>query len=398
MSLYKLGGKYIKKSIKARQDAIFFLYLQANFLLKMKIKEIVSALERFAPLPLQDGFDNAGLQIGLTEAEATGALLCLDVTEAVLDEAITLGYNLVISHHPLIFKGYKSIAGRDYVERCIMKAIKNDIVIYSSHTNLDNAPGGVNFKIAEKIGLSNVRVLEAKENALVKLVTFVPTAQAENVRKALFAAGCGCIGNYDACSYNVEGEGTFRAQEGSHPFCGSIGELHTEKEVRIETVLPAYKKSEVIKALLSVHPYEEPAFDLYPLQNSWTQAGAGVIGELETPETELEFLKRIKKTFEIGCLKHNKLTGREIQTVALCGGAGAFLMPLAIRNGADVFITGEIKYHDYFGHDTDILLAEIGHYESEQYTKEIFYTIIRELFPNLALQQCKVNTNPIKYL
>ena len=359
----------------------------------MRIKEIVSALERFAPLPLQDGFDNAGLQIGLTEAEATGALLCLDVTEAVLDEAIALGYNLVISHHPLIFKGYKSITGRDYVERCIMKAIKNDIVIYSAHTNLDNAPGGVNFKIAEKIGLSNVRVLEAKENALVKLVTFVPTAQAEDVRKALFAAGCGCIGNYDACSYNVEGEGTFRAQEGSHPFCGSIGELHTEEEVRIETVLPAYKKSEVIKALLSAHPYEEPAFDLYPLQNSWTQAGAGVIGELETPETELEFLKRIKKTFEVGCLKHNKLTGREIQTVALCGGAGAFLMPLAIRNGADVFITGEIKYHDYFGHDTDILLAEIGHYESEQYTKEIFYTIIRELFPNLALQQCKVNTN-----
>ena len=176
----------------------------------MRIKEIVSALERFAPLPLQDGFDNAGLQIGLTEAEATGALLCLDVTEAVLDEAIALGYNLVISHHPLIFKGYKSITGRDYVEHCIMKAIKNDIVIYSAHTNLDNAPGGVNFKIAEKIGLSNVRVLEAKENTLVKLVTFVPTAQAEDVRKALFAAGCGCIGNYDACSYNVEGEGTFR--------------------------------------------------------------------------------------------------------------------------------------------------------------------------------------------
>ena len=261
----------------------------------MKIKEIVSALERFAPLPLQDGFDNAGLQIGLTDAEATGALLCLDVTEAVLDEAIALGYNLVISHHPLIFKGYKSITGKDYVERCIMKAIKNDLVIYAAHTNLDNAQGGVNFKIAEKIGLKNVRILEVKENAM-------------------------------------------------------------------------------------------------------QQAGAGVIGELEVPETELEFLKRIKKTFEVGCLKHNKLTGREIQTVALCGGAGAFLIPIAIRNRADVFITGEIKYHDYFGHDTDILLAEIGHYESEQYTKEIFYTIIRELFPDLEVQQTKVNTNPIKYM
>ncbi len=364
----------------------------------MKIKEIVSALERFAPLPLQDGFDNAGLQIGLTETEATGALLCLDVTEAVLDEAIALGYNLIISHHPLIFKGYKSITGRDYVERCILKAIKNDIVIYSAHTNLDNAPGGVNFKMAEKIGLSNVRVLEPKENALLKLVTFVPVSHAESVRKALFTAGCGCIGNYDACSYNVEGEGTFRAQAGCRPFCGDIGNLHTEKETRIETILPAYKKAEAIRVLSSVHPYEEPVFDVYPLQNSWMQAGAGVIGELETPETELEFLKHIKKTFEVKCLRHNKLNGREIQTVALCGGAGSFLMPLAIRNGADVFITGEIKYHDYFGHDTDILLAEIGHYESEQYTKEIFYTIIRELFPSLALKQCKANTNPIKYL
>ncbi|WP_281644912.1 Nif3-like dinuclear metal center hexameric protein [Bacteroides zoogleoformans] len=364
----------------------------------MKIKEIVSALERFAPLPLQDGFDNAGVQIGLTDAEATGALLCLDVTEAVLDEAISLGYNLVIAHHPLIFKGYKSIIGRDYVERCILKAIKNDVVVYAAHTNLDNSPGGVSFKMAEKIGLKNVRILEAKENALAKLVTFVPNAQAETVRKALFDAGCGYIGKYDFCSYNLEGDGTFRAQEGAHPYCGRIGELHAEKEVRIETILPAYKKEVVIKALLAAHPYEEPAFDLYPLQNSWAQVGAGVIGELETPETESEFLKRIKKTFEVGCLRHNKLTGREIRTVALCGGAGSFLMSLAVRNKADIFITGEIKYHDYFGRDTDILLAEIGHYESEQYTKEIFYTIIKEAFPCFDVQMTKVNTNPIKYL
>lgn len=364
----------------------------------MKIKEIVSALERFAPLPLQDGFDNAGLQIGLTDAEATGALLCLDVTEAVLDEAIASGCNLVISHHPLIFKGYKSITGKDYVERCILKAIKNDIVIYSAHTNLDNAPGGVNYKIAEKIGLKDVRILEPKENCLIKLVTFVPTAQAEEVRNALFTAGCGYIGDYDSCSYNTEGEGTFRAQEGSKPFCGNIGELHHEAEVRIETILPEYKKREVIRTLLLTHPYEEPAYDLYPLYNSWAQVGAGIIGELEEAESELEFLKRIKKTFEVGCLKHNKLTGRLIQKVALCGGAGAFLIPQAIDSGADVFITGEIKYHDYFGRETDILLAEIGHYESEQYTKEIFYSIIRDLFPNFALQFSKVNTNPIKYL
>ena len=364
----------------------------------MKIKEIVSALDRFAPLPLQDGFDNAGLQIGLTEAEATGALLCLDVTEAVLDEAIALGCNLVISHHPLIFKGYKSITGKDYVERCILKAIRNDMVLYAAHTNLDNAKGGVNNKIAEKIGLKHLQVLEPKRNSLLKLVTFVPTEQAERVRKALFAAGCGNIGGYDSCSYNLKGEGTFRAGENTHPFCGSIGELHREEEVRIETILPSYKKGEVVRALLSAHPYEEPAFDLYPLENEWTQAGAGIVGELETPETELEFLKRIKKIFEVECVKHNRLTGREIQKVALCGGAGAFLIPQAIRSGADIFITGEIKYHDYFGHEDEILLAEIGHYESEQYTKEIFYSIIRDLFPNFALHLSKINTNPIKYL
>lgn len=364
----------------------------------MKIKEIVSALERFAPLPLQDGFDNAGLQIGLTEAEATGALLCLDVTESVLDEAIALGYNLVISHHPLIFKGYKSITGKDYVERCILKAIKNDIVIYAAHTNLDNAQNGVNFKIAEKIGLKNLKVLDPKENSLIKLVTFVPHTHVDVVREALFASGCGNIGNYDSCSYNVEGEGTFCAKEGANPFCGTVGELHREGEIRIETILPAFKKSEVCRALIAAHPYEEPAYDFYSLLNDWTQAGAGIIGELDEPETELEFLKRIKKTFEVGCLRHNKLTGREIQRVALCGGAGAFLLPQAIRSGADVFITGEIKYHDYFGHEEDILMAEIGHYESEQYTKEIFYSIIRDLFPNFALQLSKINTNPIKYL
>ena len=286
---------------------LFYYICNQIFYQIMKIKEIVSALERFAPLPLQDGFDNAGLQIGLTEAEATGALLCLDVTEAVLDEAIALGYNLIISHHPLIFKGYKSITGKDYVERCILKAIKNDIVIYSAHTNLDNAQGGVNYKIAEKIGLKNLKVLEPKENNLVKLVTFVPYAQADAVREALFAAGCGNIGDYDSCSYNLKGEGTFRAKEGTHPFCGTIGELHHEKEVRIETILPSFKKAETIKALLAAHPYEEPAFDIYPLLNDWSQAGSGIVGELDESETELEFLKRIKKTFEVGCLRHNKL-------------------------------------------------------------------------------------------
>lgn len=364
----------------------------------MKIREVVSALDRFAPLPLQDGFDNAGLQIGLTEAEITGALLCLDVTEQVLDEAISLGFNLIVSHHPLIFKGYKSITGKDYVERCMLKAIKHDLVVYSSHTNLDNSTGGVNFAIAGKIGLNRVSILKPKEDALLKLVTFVPEEKAAAVRKALFEAGCGNIGNYDSCSYNLEGAGTFRATEGTNPYCGSIGSLHTEKEIRIETILPAFLKRRVTRALTESHPYEEPAFDFYPLRNEWMQAGAGVIGELSEPETELGFLCRIKETFRVGCVRHNALSGRPVRRVALCGGAGAFLLPDAIAGGADVFLTGEIRYHDYFGHEKEILMAEIGHYESEQYTKELLHDILRKEFPDMRMQLSQVNTNPIHYL
>ena len=364
----------------------------------MKIKELIRALEKFAPLPLQDGFDNAGVQVGLTDAEATGALLCLDVTEAVIDEAITKGYNLIVSHHPLIFKGYKSLTGRDYVERCIMKAIKNDIVVYSMHTNMDNARQGVNFKIAEKLGLTDLQVLEPKENALLKLVTFVPLKQAESVRTALFEAGCGCIGGYDSCSYNLEGKGTFCAGEGTNPFCGKQGELHTEEEVRIETILPAYKRAEVERALCKAHPYEEPAYDFYQLNNVWNQVGAGIVGTLPEPVAETDFLKKVKQTFEVGCVMHSRQTGRLIQKVALCGGSGAFLLPKAVRANADVFITGEVKYHDYFFYEKDILIAAIGHYESEQYTKEIFYSILKEMFPRLNVEMTRVNTNPIKYL
>lgn len=260
----------------------------------MKIKELVCALESFAPLPLQESYDNAGLQLGLTESETTGALLCLDVTEPVIDEAIALGFNLIVSHHPLLFKGVKSISGSTYVERCILKAIKNDIAIYSAHTNLDNTVGGVNFKIAEKIGLRDV--------------TFLTPSQNDGI------------------------------------------------------------------------------------------SGSGIIGTLSEPETETDFLRRIKKLFEVGCLRHNKMTGRQIQRVAICGGAGAFLIPDAIAAAADVFITGEIRYHEYFGHEREILLTEIGHYESEQYTKELLAEYLQRQFPGLKVEQTKINTNPIKYL
>lgn len=364
----------------------------------VKIKDIIREIEQFAPLPLQESFDNAGVQVGDVNQPATGVLVCLDVTEAVIDEALETGCNLIISHHPLAFKSFKSLTGATYVERCMIKACKYDLVVYAAHTNLDNAPGGVNFQLAEILGLENVRVLSPQKEALLKFVTYVPEAYAETVRNVLFHAGAGQIGNYDSCSFNVSGEGSFRAGNGTHPFCGEIGELHIEKEVRIETVLPAFRKSAVVRALLSVHPYEEPAYEFYPLANAWDMVGSGIVGELPEGEDEMEFLQRLKTCFKVDCVKYSALLGKKIREVAICGGSGAFLIKDAIRYGADVFITGEAKYNDFYDVEDHILLAVIGHYESEVCTKDIFYNIISKKFPNFAVHFSNVNSNPVKYL
>lgn len=363
-----------------------------------RIREIIKEIEQVAPLPLQENFDNAGVQVGDVNLPAAGVLLCLDVTEEVVDEAIERECNLIVSHHPLAFKPFKSLTGATYVERCIMKACKHDLVVYAAHTNLDNAPGGVNFRMAEMIGLQNVRVLSPRRDALLKLVTFVPEAYAGTVRSALFNAGAGSIGNYDSCSYNLQGEGSFRAREGCTPFCGSVGDIHVEKEIRIETVLPAFRKASVTRALLSAHPYEEPAYDFYPLANTWNQVGSGVVGELPEQEDEQSFLQRLKYIFRVPCVKHSPLTGRPVREVALCGGSGAFLIPEAVAYGADIFITGEARYNDYYDVEDRILLAVIGHYESEVCTKDIFYDIITKKFPNFAVHFSNVNSNPVKYL
>ncbi|MBQ8364970.1 MAG: Nif3-like dinuclear metal center hexameric protein [Bacteroidaceae bacterium] len=352
----------------------------------------------FAPLPLQDGFDNAGMQVGLTDAEVTGVLLCLDVTEAVVDEAVALGYNLIVSHHPLIFSPLKRVTGSTYVERCVIKALANGVAIYSAHTNLDNAPGGVNYRIAAKLGLQNVKILVPKENALLKLSVYVPVAHADAVRSALFAAGCGNIGNYGSCSYNAVGYGTFEAGEGTNPFCGSIGSLHKEEEVRIDTIMPSYIKGRVVKALLAAHPYEEPAFDIYPLQNSWDSVGAGIIGDLPVAVDETAFMQQIKDTFAVGSVRHTSLLGKAVKRVALCGGAGGSFAGAAMAAGADVYITGEARYHDLFNYDGKMLVAVIGHYESEQFTMEIFKEIISGACPQVAAKTTSVCTNPVHYM
>ncbi len=364
----------------------------------MRIKEILQTIEQLAPLPLQESYDNSGLQVGDPNREVTGILLCIDVTEDVIEEAISLGCNLVISHHPIAFRPFKSLTGKNYVERCMIQAIRHNIALYAAHTNLDNARGGVNYRLAQMLELQNVKILQPLENALLKFVTTVPLQYAESVRNALFNAGAGHIGNYDSCSYNLSGEGTFRAKEGANPHIGEIDRLHFEPEVRIETVIPVMKREEVLRALLAVHPYEEPVFDLYPIANNWPQHGSGVVGVLPEPMPEQEFLYLLKDIFNLPTIQHSKMQGREIRDVALCGGAGAFLIPQAITYGADAFITGEAKYNDFFDVEGRILLAVVGHYESEICTKEIFFEIISRKFPTFALHKSAFDSNPVKYL
>ncbi len=363
----------------------------------MKIKEIIQYLESIAPISYQESYDNAGLITGDSGWECTGVLTTLDCTEAIIQEAIAKKANLVVAHHPIVFKGLKKINGKNYVEKTIIAAIKNDIAIYAIHTNLDNVIDGVNARIADKIGLVNRSILVPKTGELCKLVTFVPKDHAENVRTALFNAGAGGIGNYDECSFNVNGDSTFKASEGSHPFVGNIGERHMEQEVRIETIFPKYLKNKVVTALLSAHPYEEVAYDIYLLDNEYAKVGAGIVGELQHPIAEKEFLQLLKEKFHLEVVRHTELFGKPIQKVAICGGAGSFLTGAAIGSGADIYVTGDVKYHEFFDADGKIVLADIGHFESEQFTIELLFDYLRTKFPTFAVLKSDIRTNPVYY-
>mgnify|MGYP001190448138 CR=1 FL=1 len=364
----------------------------------MTIQDIVSYLETIAPLSLQEGYDNAGLLTGNRKTEVTGALVCLDSLESVIDEAIALNCNLVIAHHPIIFGGLKRLNGNNYIERTIIKAIKHDIAIYAIHTNLDNVRHGVNAKIAEKLGLTATRVLSPKQGILKKLVTFAPVANAGDVRFALFEAGGGHIGHYDHCSFSIEGTGTFRGDTTTNPYVGTIGEDHFENEERIEVIFPSYLQSKLLAALIKVHPYEEVAYDIYSLDNKFQDVGAGLVGVYETPMEEMEFLQKLKQTMQCGAVRHTKLSGKPIRKVALCGGSGAFLLKDAISAGADVYVSADFKYHEFFDADSRIVIADIGHYESEQYTIELISDLLMKKFATFAVHLSKINTNPINYL
>ncbi len=377
-------------------ENVIFLKNQMQFI--MTVREISTCLEAIAPPALQESYDNSGLLLGDPGMEVNAALICLDLTEEVLDEALQQGCGMVISHHPLIFGGLKRVTGSSSVERIVIKALKNDIAVYAVHTNLDNISGGVNSMLCAKLGITHTRILQPLPGRLNKLVTFCPHADAPGVREALFAAGAGHIGNYDSCSYNLEGYGTFRAGDGTNPYVGERGKLHREEETRIEVIFPDHIQGRVIAALKDSHPYEEVAYDIYPLKNDYEMAGAGMIGELETSMDEPAFLQHVKDVLGTGAIRHSALTGRKVKSVAVCGGAGSFLIGKAMAAGADAFVTGDLKYHQFFEGEGKMLIADAGHYETEQFTKELLYSILNEKFPTFALRISQTRTNAVHYL
>jgi dinuclear metal center YbgI/SA1388 family protein len=364
--------------------------------MNVRINEIIQVLERWAPPSLQESYDNSGLICGEAHQYCTGVVVCLDSTEAVIDEAIEKGYNLVVAHHPILFSGIKKLTGKTYAERAVIKAIRNNIAIYALHTNLDAVLLGVNRKIGEKLGIHKMEILRKSEQELLQLVTYVPENNAEDVRKALFTAGAGAIGNYDECSFNISGMGTFRPGPGSGPVIGSIGIRESLQEQRIEVVLPKWKKQTVLEALFKAHPYEEVAYQMFKTENTLQDAGSGMVGMLNEGVSIEFFLKHVKSVFG-GLIRHTEPHKPNIQKIAWCGGSGSFLLQDAIRSGADVMLTSDFKYHQFFDADKQITIVDIGHFENEQFTIELIYSHLKDNFPNFAGCQTGIQTNPIHY-
>ncbi len=364
----------------------------------IKIKDITSHLERLAPPTYQESYDNSGLLTGSPEWTVNGILVTLDCIEVVVDEAIKQNCNLIVAHHPILFKGIKRLTGKNYVERTIIKAIKHDIAIYAIHTNLDNVRSGVNKKIAERIGLTNLRILSPLSGSLTKLVTFIPKANVEGVMGAIHEAGAGEIGNYKNCSFRITGTGVFEPTATANPHLGEAGKRETVEEVRAEVLFPSHLAASILKALKTAHPYEEVAYYLTPLSNTNQDVGAGMIGQLSQPMEPMAFLERLKDKMNAKCVRFTSLPSKPIQSVAVCGGAGSFLLPVAKANHADAFVSADFKYHEFFDSEGEIMIADIGHYESEQFTKDLLKEVLEEKFPNFAVYFSKSVTNPISYL
>jgi dinuclear metal center YbgI/SA1388 family protein len=364
----------------------------------LKIRDVIDHLEGIAPRSYQESYDNSGLITGNPNDVVKAVLVTLDCIESVVDEAIAKNCNLIVAHHPIVYKGLKKLTGANYVERTVIKAIRNDIAIYAIHTNLDNVHTGVNRKICEKIGLSNPRILQPKTGLLQKLVTFIPKADTEAVLKALHESGAGQIGNYKNCSFRVEGTGSFKPNESANPRIGTRGQQEYVTEDRIEVIFPAHLERAVIAALKRSHPYEEVAYYITLLTNENQEVGAGMVGELENSLEPMELLKRLKESMDLKVVRHTRLIEKPVKKVAVCGGSGSFLLGDAIRSGAQVFVTSDFKYHEFFDAEDRIIIADIGHYESEVFTKELLQEVLTKKFPTFAINFSTTVTNPISYL
>lgn len=364
----------------------------------MKIKELLSTLEEMAPLAYAEDFDNVGLLVGDVNAVATGILVCHDALETVINEAIIKKCNLVVCFHPIIFQGLKKITGTNYVERSIIKAIKNDIAIYAVHTALDNHKNGVNKIFSDALGLVNTKILVPKQNFIQKLVTYTIPENVEELRNALFDAGAGKIGNYEDCSFNSKGIGTYMGNEDSNPEIGNRFEFVENEEIKIEVTFEKHLQSKILKVLFTKHVYEEVAYEIYDLQNAHQNIGSGMIGELEKPMNEIEFLSMVKSKMQCGSIRHSSLLGKPIQKVAVLGGSGSFAITNAKQADADVFLTADLKYHNFYESENQLLLADIGHFESERFTKNYIVDFLKKKIPNFAIIFSEENTNPVKYL
>jgi dinuclear metal center YbgI/SA1388 family protein len=364
----------------------------------MKIQEVTNYLEELAPLKYAEDFDNVGLLVGNYNTEVSGVLVTLDTLEETINEAIAKKCNLIISFHPIIFGGLKKLNGNSYVERVVLKAIQNDISIYATHTALDNSRKGVSAKMCAILGLENTKILIPKKGIIKKLTTFVPSKNAETLRNALFEAGAGNIGNYDHCSFNMVGEGTYRGNEHSNPVIGEKGKLHTEEETRISLVFESKNEASIFKALKENHPYEEVAYELITTENVHQNIGMGMIGELPNEMDEKDFLLFLKHTMKTDCVRHSELIHKKIKKVAVLGGSGSFAISNAKRAGADAYVSADFKYHEFFKAEKSILLADIGHYESEQFTKNLLVDYLTKKFSNFAVILSEKSTNPIYYI
>ena len=364
----------------------------------MIIKDITDYLEELAPLNYAEDFDNVGLLIGNYSDSVTGVLVTLDTLEKTVEEAITKKCNLIVSFHPIIFGGIKKLNGNSYVERVVLKAIQNDIAIYATHTALDNSKNGVSAKISEVLGLKNNKILLPKKGILKKLTTFVPIENAEKLRNALFNAGAGNIGNYDRCSFNIDGEGTYRGNQNSNPSIGKKGENHTENETQISVLYESKNETTILASLQKNHPYEEVSYDLLTTENVHQNIGMGMIGDLPTEMEENEFLLFLKEKMKTACIRHSNLINKKIKKVALLGGSGSFAISDAIKAGADAYVSADFKYHEFFKAENKIILADIGHYESEQFTKNLLVDYLTKKFSNFAIVLSEESTNPIYYI